>query len=98
MKKRRSKVDPRDRVGAQTYNDCHFGNHPDETLLVCATWANHIDIGIGEVRPSNRRNNLKLGVDLDESSVKRLHEQMGAWLRHRREERDEEDPVRAGGQ
>ena len=87
--RRNSKVDPKDRIGAQTYPDCHFTSHPDETLLVVATWANHVDFTVGEVRPSHRRTQVNLSVDLDESSVERLYTQLGNWLAHRKEEREQ---------
>jgi len=85
--KRTKRHDPKDRIGTQTYSDCHFTAHPDETVLAVVTWAHHIDIRIGEIRQSDRRPELNLHVDLDESSVERLHTQLGNWLAHRKEER-----------
>jgi hypothetical protein len=84
---RRRRIDPKDRIGTQTYSDCHFTAHPDETIMACVTWANHCDFRIGEVRPTDRRNSLNLHVDLEESSVERLHTQLGDWLAHRKDER-----------
>ncbi len=86
---RRRRIDPKDRIGTQTYTDCHFNAHPDETIMVCVTWANHIDFRVGEVHDSERRPSIKLHVDLDESSVERLHTQLGDWLAHRKAERGE---------
>lgn len=88
-KRANKRVDPKDRIGTQTYTDCHFIGPPDENILVCVTWANHVDFRIGETRLD--RDAISLYVDLDETSVERLHIQLGDWLTHRKKERDEKD-------